>query len=84
MVTFVSAFVFMVSSLAIPAWLRYVSDVEQMRQAHHEAVATIAAQKAAGNLPRIVFMIEAETPQAAREKLAQVAGQVDVQRGLIK
>jgi hypothetical protein len=74
----------MVSSLAIPTLLKHMVEINQLREAHNQAVQTIAARNAAGNLPSVVFMIEAETPQAAREKLAKMAGQLDAHRGLIK
>lgn len=43
-----------------------------------------AADKAAAKaLPQTVYVLEAATPEKAREKLARIAGQLDYERGIL-
>lgn len=51
---------------------------EQM--AHAEARRQLAQEQAARALPTTVYVLEAATPAAAQQKLARLAGEMDVER----
>lgn len=51
---------------------------EQM--AHDQAKRALAQEQKARTLPATVFVIEAATPQQAQEKLAKIAGDLDLER----
>lgn len=51
---------------------------EQM--AHDQAKRALAQEQKARTLPATVFVIEADTPDKAQEKLARIAGNLDLER----
>lgn len=48
--------------------------------AHDQSKRALAQEQKARTLPPTVFVIEAETPDKAQEKLAKIAGDLDLER----
>lgn len=67
------------SFLAVSTW-DYQDQLEAERAMHRDVAEQLRQEKLARTLQRTVFVIEAATPAAAELKLAEIAGDMDVER----
>lgn len=70
----------MIGLYGIASEMDYQDALLAERIAHDQAKRALAQEQKARTLPPTVFVIEADTPDKAQEKLAKIAGDLDLER----
>lgn len=69
--------------LAVSHW-DYQDQLAQEKFAKEDVQRILAEERRARDLPATVWLIEAKTPEAAQVRLAQIAGQLDMERAKLR
>jgi len=76
--------VFVVWAYLIASTMDYHDQVAAERSAKEQVARALQDERNARNLPPTVWLIEAKTPEKAQERLAQIAGQLDLDRARLR
>lgn len=69
--------------LAVSTW-DYHDQLAYERFAKEDVQRILEEERRARELPKTVYVIEAKTPEKAQERLAQIAGELDLERAKMK
>lgn len=76
--------VFVVWAYLIASTMDYNDQVAAERAAKEQVARTLQDERNARTLPSTVWLIEAQTPEKAQQRLAQIAGQLDMERAKLR
>lgn len=76
--------VFIVWAYLIVSTMDYHDQVAAERAAKQDVAKALDDERSSRKLPPTVWLIEAQTPEKAQQRLAQIAGQLDLDRARMR